>query len=243
MSSGADESGDDMVVGRTNESEERTILVATNGENAPDGYAEDFVFRVSIEGDHVLVTDSHGVDAINAKGSVSFPTGGMIGTIPPGNGVVGQGLNGIVGYVHAAMRNKNEEMDVGSGVLGIGGAGAIGVFGRGVNGVIELEQSTPRDPSFEANEMAGVLGRGQTGVSGDGVNGPGIHGRGLPGVFGESPGGPGVSAQGVTGVYAEGMGGAGVHGISSTDQGGIFSSKLTAQVWLVPMGGWNRWSC
>jgi hypothetical protein len=68
MANGADESGDDMVVDRTNESEERTILVAKNGENAPDGYAEDFVFHVSIKGDHVLETDSHGVDAIHAKG-------------------------------------------------------------------------------------------------------------------------------------------------------------------------------
>ena len=75
MASGADNSGDDMVVGRTNRSEERTILVAQNGDNAPDGYAEDFVLSVSTVGDKVLPTNSHGVDAIHAKGTVAFPTG------------------------------------------------------------------------------------------------------------------------------------------------------------------------
>ena len=39
---GADEAGEDMTVGRTNKSEERTLLIAING--APNGYA-DYSYR------------------------------------------------------------------------------------------------------------------------------------------------------------------------------------------------------
>jgi hypothetical protein len=204
MASGADESGDDMVVGRTNVSEERTLLLASNGDNAPDGYGEDFVLNVSTVDDKVLVSSSHGVDGIHAKGTVAFPTGGAIGTIPAGNGIIAQGMNGAVGYVHEVARDKPLEDSVGAGVLGVGGVGAAGVFGTGQNGVVGYEQATPRDLAFEGAQRAGVLGRGETGVSGDGANGPGVFGRGLPGVHGLSHGGPGVLGDGQTGVIASG---------------------------------------
>ncbi|MDP1069550.1 hypothetical protein, partial [Klebsiella pneumoniae] len=71
MGSGADNAGDDMVVGRTNESEERTILVAKGGGDALDGYGEDFVLRVAIENDKVLRDASEGVDALHAKGTIA----------------------------------------------------------------------------------------------------------------------------------------------------------------------------
>ena len=103
MASGADEGGDDFVVGRTNKSEDRTLLVAINGD--PDGYQTDFVLDVSIEGGSVLTKSPSGVDAVHATGTVSLPTGGAIGTIPEGNGVVARGLNGVAGYVHAAPRD------------------------------------------------------------------------------------------------------------------------------------------
>ncbi len=51
---GADEAGEYMTVGRTNKSEERTILVATGA--AANGYADDFVLSVSIENDAVLTS-------------------------------------------------------------------------------------------------------------------------------------------------------------------------------------------
>jgi hypothetical protein len=41
------------------------------------------------------VTNSHGIDAIHAKGMVALPTGGMI--ILAAKEVVGQGFNGIAG--------------------------------------------------------------------------------------------------------------------------------------------------
>ena len=134
MASGANNSGDDMVVGRTNRSEIRTILVAQNGDNAPDGYADDFVLDVSTVGDQVLPTNSRGVDAIHAKGTIAFPTGGEIGTIPAANGVVGQGLNGIVGYVHPATRDKGTEQDSHAGVLGMGAPNDAGVLAVDLTG-------------------------------------------------------------------------------------------------------------
>jgi hypothetical protein len=238
MAEGAVENGDDMVVGRINQSDERTRLEATKGE--PDGYEDDFVLEVGISGDKVLVKNPNGVDAIHAKGTVEFPTGGMIGVIPAGNGVVGQGLNGLVGYVHPKARDTGEERAVGAGVLGLGGPGSIGVFGRGVNGVVGYEENTSRDLTFEA-EKAGVLGVGENGVSGLGKNGAGVHGKGLPGVLGEGPdgvtvvpGGPGVSGIGETGVYAQGQGSGtgviatGTTGVDATGtggQGGVFRTK------------------
>jgi hypothetical protein len=237
MASGANSSGDDMVVGRTNRSEERTILVAQNGDNAPDGYAEDFVLSVSTVDDKVLPTDSHGVDAIHAKGTVAFPTGGAIGTIPAANGVVGQGLNGIVGYVHPATRDKSTEQDSHAGVLGVGAPNDAGVLGRGLNGVVGYEQGTPRDSAFEAQETAGIVGVGPNGVSGKATGGFGVHGIGTPGVFGEGQGdNTGVLGQGGTGVFGESLSdGAGVQGTSAKGWGGVFESRVRAQVWLVPL--------
>ena len=142
MGSGADESGEDMTVGRTNKSEERTLLIAINGENAPNGYEDDYVLNVSTDGDMVLVSTPRGVDAIHAKGTVSFPTGGAIGTIPAGNGIISQGINGVVGYVHAMARNRTLENSVGAGLLGVGGGTSPGVFGIGQNGVVGYEQAT-----------------------------------------------------------------------------------------------------
>jgi hypothetical protein len=192
---GADESGEDMTVGRTNKSEERTILLAINGENAPNGYADDFVLSVSIQNDAVLTsTPGRGVDAIHAKGMLPLPTGGAMGTIPAGNGIIAQGINGVAGYVHATSRNRPLENSVGAGLLGVGSAASAGVFGTGQNGVVGIEQTTTRDLAFEAAQKAGVLGRGETGVSGDGANGAGVFGRGLPGVQGQSSGGPGVQS-------------------------------------------------
>jgi hypothetical protein len=141
---GADEAGEDMTVGRTNKSEERTILVATG--DAPNGYADDFVLSVSIQNDGVLTsTPGRGVDAIHAKGMLPLPAGGATGTIPAGNGIIAQGINGVAGYVHATARNRPLENSVGAGLLGVGSAASSGVFGIGQNGVVGIEQVTPRD--------------------------------------------------------------------------------------------------
>ncbi|WP_438295466.1 hypothetical protein [Streptomyces sp. HUAS TT7] len=59
-------------VGRTNKSEERTILVAKDG--AEGGYG-DYVLRVAIENDKVLRFVPQVVDAIQATRTVAEPTG------------------------------------------------------------------------------------------------------------------------------------------------------------------------
>jgi hypothetical protein len=255
MGDGASSSGDDMVVGRTNESEERTILIATNGENAPIGYEADFVLNV--EAAEELFTD-HGVDGVRAKAFT------VDGPNPAGSGVVGRGLNGIVGYPHAVPRDKALEADAQAGVFGMGGTnaagvfgrGQTGVFGRGQNGVVGYEQTTERDNaarSFEGNEHAGVLGCGPTGVSGlskvlgGGSGGPGVHGVGTPGIRGDgTDGNPGVSGDGGDGggigVLGQGHDGPAIFGISEGDHAGIFDSRLShdgkrieAQVSLIPI--------
>lgn len=235
MASGADESGEDLVVGRTNVSEDRTLLLAANGENAPNGYAEDFVLSVSTRHDKVLPSDSHGVDAIHAKGTIAFPTGGAIGTVPGGNGVVAQGINGAVGYVHGALRDKTLEGSAGAGLLGVGGAAAAGVFGTGQNGVVGYEQAAARQLSFEGTQHAGVVGCGDTGVSGLGTNGPGVFGRGLPGVQGLSDAGPGLLGDGQTGAAVTGTDGPGVLAASVMEQGAVLESRQAAQLLLVPL--------
>jgi hypothetical protein len=168
-----------------------------------------------------------------------------MGTIPPGNGIIAQGINGIVGYIHATTRNRILENSVVAGVVGIAGGASPpptttpspspGVFGIGRNGVVGIEQATTRDLAFEAAQKAGVLGRGETGVSGDGANGPGVFGRGLPGVQGQSSGGPGVLAEGQTGIFATGNDGAGVHARSTTEQAAVLESSKMAQLWLIPL--------
>src|ERR1700730_1321302 len=193
---GATEAGEDFEVGRTNKSEERSLLIATNGD--PDGYQTDFVLDVSIEGNQVLTKNPDGVDAIHATGTVKLPTGGAIGTIPEGSGVVGRGLNGLVGYVHGAARDRNAERDVHAGGLGVGGSASPGFFGRGVNGVIGYEDGAPRDLAWESADPTGVIGhggnagigmRGNGGPSGGGGGGGASEGGGavsevLPGVAG-----------------------------------------------------------
>lgn len=77
--SGASGTNDDMVVGRTNNSEDRTLLIATNGGNYEDG----FILSVSATDDTLLVANPNGVDGIHAKGTKLFATGGQ--TIRPGN--------------------------------------------------------------------------------------------------------------------------------------------------------------
>ena len=67
---GADEAGEDMTVGRTNKSEERTILVATG--DAPNGYADDFVLSVSIQNDAVL-TSTPGAASMPSMPRARFP--------------------------------------------------------------------------------------------------------------------------------------------------------------------------
>ena len=102
------------MTGRWNYS--RTELRADQGENAPKRYEADFVLRVSTDDDKVIVNNPYGVDGIHTKGTVAFPTGGFIGTIPAGNGIVAQGINGG-GRVGAAPRWGPVPVDPGRELL------------------------------------------------------------------------------------------------------------------------------
>ncbi|MEE4545059.1 hypothetical protein V2S66_24215 [Streptomyces sp. V4-01] len=232
MGSGATSAGDDLTAGRTNSSEERTIVVATTAEN---GYADDFVVYVGTKDGKVLRTVADGVDGIHATGSVEFDTGGAVGVLPAGNGLVGTGLNGVVGYVHAALRDKQEEQTRQAGVFGSGGASA-GVFGRGAAGVVGYSGPTPRDTAWEADGHAGVRGRSDDiGVRGKGDSGGvqgrselsfGVEGVGATGVLGRSTDG--------VGVYASCTSGPGFQATSGTDNAAVFEAPKRAQLWLVP---------
>ncbi|PZR89440.1 MAG: hypothetical protein DLM67_19105 [Candidatus Nephthysia bennettiae] len=214
------------------------MLVAINGD--PDGYQADFVLDVSTEGNQILTKNPDGVDAIHGTGTLSLPTGGAIGTIPEGNGVVGRGLNGLVGYVHAASRDRVDERDVHAGALGVGGSASPGLFGRGLNGVVGYATGVIRDSTWEGADASGVIGNG--GDAGIGVRGTGNSG-GVKGESGNSAGVQGISdlSPGVSGTSAAGIGalgssdrGPGVFGMSSGDNGGVFQSKSSAQLLLIP---------
>lgn len=235
MGAGADSAGDDMVVGRTNESEERTILVAKDGD--PGGYGEDYVLRVAIENDKVLRAVPQGVDAVHATGTVAFPTGGAIGTLPAGNGLVATGANGVVGYVHTAPRDQSQEQQVQAGVLGTGTPALPGVFGRGAPGLVGYSQDAARDAAWEAADPSAVCGR----ATGIGVRGKGDDG----GVRGESENNFGVEGKSTlaSGVRGESERSAGVHGQGSPGvwgrcpedgNGGLFESEKGAQLRLLP---------
>jgi hypothetical protein len=226
--SGASGSDQDMVVGRRNESDDSTSLIAIE---SPDGYGADYVLKVATA---LLPLPARGVDAIHAEGNET------------GNGVVSRGSNGVVGYVRARARDTTLEGSVGAGVLGVGDGASPGVFGSGKNGVVGYEQATSRNVAFENAQSAGVVGcggatgvsgLGATGVSGLGVNGAGVLGRAdtNPGVQGVSTGGPGLLGDGDTGAIAHGVGGPGLIATSRDEQAAVLESARVAQLWLVPL--------
>jgi hypothetical protein len=224
----ADKAGEDIVVGRTNRSEVRTILVASRdeGEEAPNGYEADYVLGVGIKDGILQAAGSvGGIDAINALGS---PAGG-----PVGNGIVAQGLNGVVGYARAAMRNKSREGTAAAGVFGIGDPGGPGVHGEcagGNAGVLGMGLGAGPGVRGVSPGGIGVVANGESGVFALGVQGPGVEGS--------SEGGPGVMASSVkgAGVFCHSVEGPGIEGHSKESRGGVFQSSKMAQVWLVPFG-------
>lgn len=226
--SGATTSGDDMVVGRRNESDDSTSLIAVE---SPEGYAADYVLKV---GTFLLPLPARGVDALRAEGNDG------------GAGVVSWGSNGVVGYVGGTVRDTVLEASVGSGVLGVGDGSSSGVFGSGSNGVVGYERATPRNVAFENAQSAGVVGfgavtgvsgLGEIGVSGVGSNGPGVIGRAdsNAGVSGVSTGGPGLLGEGDTGAIAQGAGGPGLFATSRAEQAAVLESTEAAQLLLVPL--------
>jgi hypothetical protein len=233
MASGASEQGDDLRVGRTNMSNRRTRLVASelDGDGDSTGYAaspvEGFVLDVATTND-MLPSSERALDAIQATGTRPFA--GSAGPVPGGNGVVGRGLNGVVGYEQTVQRDPSREGSATAGVLGFG---PNGVVGEGTNGPGVLGRGSQGNPGVHAIAASGPTG---SGVSG----GPGVFASGDNGII--AHGNNGVGVVGVSGSAEEGVHGAstrgpGVVGQSDEAQGGVFRSRETAQVWLEPLGG------
>jgi hypothetical protein len=238
MADGSEEAGDDAVVGRTNFSNARTRLIATeHGSNPHDHtpYELDFVLEVAIENGELSQT-GHALDAIHATGTSK------------GNGVVASGMNGLVGWSNAPPRapqslgpgvspnldagvlgigligvagigrDRGRLETIGIGVKGIGGVSSAGVDALGGSGLV----GDPAGPGVSAKGGSSLSDPSVTGGAGVSAEGGDSFAEGGPGVsavggMGGGPGGPGVLGHGGPGVFATGLNGApGVHGIGTT---------------------------
>ncbi|MFF7725877.1 hypothetical protein [Streptomyces sp. NPDC008001] len=167
MGAGADNAGDDMVVGRTNESEERTVLVAKGSDE--DGYSEDYVLRVAIGNDRVLRDVPKGVDAIQGvlgAGTTALP------------GVFARGAPSVVGYSQDAARDVAWKAADPSAVCGR--ATGIGVRGKGDDGGVRGESGNNFGVEGTSTLASGVRGTSEQAV--------GVFGEGSPVVMGNGPG-------------------------------------------------------
>jgi hypothetical protein len=144
---------------------------------------------------------------------------------PGGNGVFGQGMNGIVGLSAAAVRNPATEGHEPAGVFGVGdGSSAVGVRGESIGpnaGVVGISHSVGgvgAGPGVraESDDGIGVAAKGDTGVRAEGKT---------YGVEAYSHG---------TGVYARATKGLGLQAYSKESQGGAFESENRAQIRLIP---------
>src|SRR5262249_262095 len=201
---GATEAGDDLEVGRVNQSEVRTQLRAKTGD--PSGYLADFVLKIDVGGDGWLLTmPPRGIDGIVSVGSVGTDatSGTLAGPLPAGNGVVCHGANGLVGYVHSAPRDKGLEEDSQVGVLGGGNNEHSGGMGRGRNGVVGV---SAEDDGIGVNGRCDLFNG--VGVSGESTSGVGV--------LGKSQGNDGI-----VGV-SDSSGRSGVHGRNSAREGKSF---------------------
>jgi hypothetical protein len=144
---------------------------------------------------------------------------------PGGNGVFGQGMNGIVGLSAAAVRNPPTEGSEPAGVFGVGdGSSAVGVRGESIG------------------PNAGVVGISHS-VGGVGA-GPGVRAESDDGIGVAAKGETGVRAQGQkygveaysedVGVYTRTTKGIGLQTYSKDSQAGTFESEYRAQIRLVP---------
>jgi hypothetical protein len=147
-----------------------------------------------------------GTTTINALGVLdditrnSAPAGVGVNGIGDNEGVRGKGATGVHG--------------VGDG-MGVFGEGPVGVHGLGV--------------AAGALEAPGVSGLGAPGVRGTSAGvgtGVGVEGRGGMGVVGEGAN-TGVSGQGqAAGVRGTSADGCGVIGVSDSNRGGLFQTRL-----------------
>ncbi len=227
---GADDSGDDLVVGEHNEAEDGTHLVATVNDDGT--YGDDYVFQASVT---PLV--GHTVDGL--RGISRGLGNGVFGTTGSGGaGVLGR----VDGTAGAGVRGENL---TGAAVLGVSApTDPAQPLGVGVRGLAQ-------DPANKGLQGVGVEGRSQNGIGVRGIS-DGTE-TGAVGVLGIADaiadiGVGGTSNDGI-GVRGRSTNGTGVDAHSDTDdalvatsvrgRGGVFQSGKGAKapIGLASAGG------
>jgi hypothetical protein len=247
--SGADESGEDFEVGRTNRAQDRTKLLAQASEDGTFdggwilGGAILFVDQaMEVEDDFKVIVnqDFHGI--------VSCAIGA-------GAGVIGFSRREIILDASDQLEELTSDDH--------GHAESAGVFGKGEHGVVGQGWSE----GVVGRGTIGVLGEGMVGVSGQGTDGVGVEGQGgklsvgVQGTGGElAPGVQGIGGTGLvdkkpqqgvgvvgigdgtsfpsfdnhygTGILGYGV--TGVHALGNKGRGGVFESVGMPQVRLIP---------
>ncbi|WP_142386895.1 hypothetical protein [Mycobacterium hubeiense] len=211
--------GDDLVLGEHNNAETSTQLIAGPGDHGPGAL-------LHFAGANILEVKPNPalLGAPGANHSAIFAKG-----VGNGAGVFAVGDVGVRGTSTSGMN------------IGVAGTGATGVRGDGSIGVQGVN-------NISAGFGTGVQGEGAVGVHGTSTAaGTGVRGDGKVGVFGTGTGDDsegvhgignhGVRGEGQTGILGIGGGGPGIDGISVSDRAGKFTSKVAAQIHLVPLDG------
>jgi hypothetical protein len=200
--SGADDTGDDIEIGESNQADLGTSLVLVPTE-ADQSLLSDFVLSVD-------VVQGPGLKAVN--GIVSRGIAGGSGVVGTSDTLGGPGVLGI-GTAAAA------------GVMG------TNAFGTGVSGISTDPSGSGVGVSGISDKGFGVLGNSAHGVGVDGVSsiGVGVHGISSSGdgVFGRSLlAGTGVVAESGSGIGVRARTGTGVAVFASSthERGGVFLS-------------------
>jgi hypothetical protein len=247
--SGADESGEDLEVGRTNRAQNRTKLLAQASEdgNFDGGW---------ILGGAILFVDQAMEVEDDFKVIINQDFHGIVScAIGAGAGVIGFSRRETILDSSDQLEELTMEDHENAQSAGVFGKGDHGVVGQGWNeGVV-------------GRGTVGVLGEGMVGVSGQGRDGAGVEGKGgksavgVQGTGGElAPGVKGIGGKGVVGKTPQqgvgvvgigegtyfpsfdnhygtgilGYGTTGVYGLGNKGRGGVFESVGMPQARLIP---------
>lgn len=230
---GADHNGEDIQTGRTNRAESRTKIWAQREEDA------DF------DGEAILV--------VEAAGDIDDDDYRQVDDSLVAHGILASGIGAGAGMVGFNRRHPVFAPGLELSPADLANSSNVGVFGKGTTGVVaQGDFRGAPDQAIVDGRGVGIIGRGDRNlVSAPGVVGfsggvsdeaipanTGVVGKGPTGVAGLGTRGPGVKGVGSTdepGVVGEGQDG--VQGRGLEGRGGIFESRRSAQVQLVPARG------
>jgi hypothetical protein len=246
---GADDSGEDLVVGETNAGQSGTDLRAKEDEDG--NYANHFVFRAdgtnsfihrdvdgiqshaNLGGTGLLATSQYGDGAFgrtkadNKSGVVGRNDGGGLGVY--GSSEAGDGVYGI-----STGDNK-------SGTVGIHVGGGNGVYGSSVagDGVYGISTGDNKSGTVGWNNASGfgVFGHSERGAGVYGetlfaeTNGPAVHGVGVgfaTGVMGDAKNGTGVWGRSEIGQHHNALAGVVGSGYAQAEGAGVIGLSFSA---------------